>query len=323
MPVKEPPYEQAPSVHAPVAARPVRVAVRWTLVVLALAFAGPSSPVGRAEGRAPAGPAYNVTPVQGPSWLNRLGLSHRGSSMGRMGQMGVNPSSAAASAWGRSSFPESLERPFTLSGADLYRLDCQACHNVGGIGLPPEIRSLIDPVRATSPAAIREQMAKRGVTLDAATLKQMTSQAEAAVRERLQKGGEKMPPFRHLEGVEVEALLSYLKSLAGVPGASEKQIRITEPAVRVGEHLVKGTCLICHDATGPGRDAIAAAPGLVPSLASFLEQDPVATVVRKAREGAPAPGMMGKRGEMPVLSYLTPEELDAAYLYLMAYPPRP
>jgi mono/diheme cytochrome c family protein len=302
---------------------PVRLAARWTVVVLALSFAGPSGPFGLAEARAATGAAYTVTPVEGPSWLKRLGLTHRGSSMGQMGQMGLSPSSTAASAWGRSSFPESLEKPFTLSGADLYRLDCQACHNIGGIGLPPEIHSLIDPVRATSPAVIREQMAKRGVTLDAATLKQMTSQAEAAVRERLQKGGEKMPPFRHLEGVEVEALLNYLKSLAGVPGANEKQIRMTEPAVRVGEHLVKGTCLICHDATGPGRDAIAATPGLVPSLASFLEQDPVATMVRKAREGAPAPGMIGKRGEMPVLSYLTPEELDAAYVYLIAYPPRP
>ena len=242
--------------------------------------------------------------------------------MGQMGQMGPIPSSAA-STWGRSSFPESLERPFTLSGADLYRLDCQACHNIGGIGLPPEIHSLIDPVRATSPAVIREQMAKRGVTLDAPMLKQMTSQATAAIRERLHKGGEKMPPFPHLEGVEVEALLSYLRSLAGVPGANERQVRITEPALRVGEHLVKGTCVICHDATGPGRDAIATTPGLVPSLASFLEQDPVATVVRKAREGAPAPGMIGKRGEMPVLSYLTREELEAAYLYLIAYPPRP
>jgi mono/diheme cytochrome c family protein len=300
---------------------PVRLAARWTVVVLALSCPGPSGPAGLGEARAAA--AYNVTPVEGPSWLKRLGLSHRGSSMGQMGQMGAIPSSTAASAWGRSSFPESLERPFTLSGADLYRLDCQACHNVGGIGLPPEIRSLIDPVRATSPAVIREQMAKRGVTLGAAQLKQMASQAEAALRERLQKGGEKMPAFRHLEGVEVEALLNYLKSLAGVPGANEKQMRITEPAVRVGEHVVKGTCLICHDATGPGRDAIAATPGLVPSLASFLEQDPVATVVRKAREGAPAPGMIGKRGEMPVLSYLTPEELDAAYLYLVVYPPRP
>lgn len=126
-----------------------------------------------------------------------------------------------------------------------------------------------------------------------------------------------------MQGREVKALLAYLKSLAGVPGAGERQVQLTEPAARVGEHLVKGTCFICHDATGPGRDTMAASPGLVPSLASFLDQEPVNIVVRKVREGAPAPGMPGLRGEMPVYSYLTAEEVSAAYIYLMTYPPHP
>jgi mono/diheme cytochrome c family protein len=266
----------------------------------------------------------DVTPVEGPSLLTRLRLSRQQSALGNMAAIGVRPSSDTSSAWGTSSVPESLRRPFTLSGADLYRLNCQSCHNVEGIGLPPEIRSLIDPVRATSPLVIKEQMAKRGLTLDPATIKQMTSQAEASLRERLQKGGERMPAFRHLNGAEVEALLAYLQSLAGVPGAKAKQRQITEPVVRVGEHLVKGTCFICHDATGPGKDAMPQSPDLVPSLASFLDQEPVSVVVRKVIAGAPAPGpsMMGKRGDMPVFSYLTREEVTAAYIYLTAYPPR-
>ncbi len=132
-----------------------------------------------------------------------------------------------------------------------------------------------------------------------------------------------MPPFRHLRGSEVRALLTYLRTLAGIPGASDRQVQLTEPAARVGEHLVKGTCFICHDATGPGRDAITASSGVVPSLASFLDQEPVNVVVHKVREGAPAPGMLGLRGEMPVFSYLTAEEVSAAYIYLMTYPPRP
>jgi mono/diheme cytochrome c family protein len=270
------------------------------------------------------GADYAVTPVEGPSLLTRLRLSRQQSALGNMAAIGVRPSSANSSAWGTSSVPESLERPFTLTGADLYRLNCQSCHNVEGIGLPPEIRSLIDPVRATSPLVIQEQMAKRGLTLDPAAIKLMTSQAEASLRERLQKGGEKMPAFQHLNGAEVEALLAYLQSLAGVPGAKAKQRRITEPVVRVGEHLVKGTCFICHDATGPGREAMAQSPELVPSLASFLEQQPVRVAVRKVLEGAPAPvpGMLGRRGEMPVFSYLTKEEVTAAYIYLTVYPPR-
>jgi mono/diheme cytochrome c family protein len=202
-------------------------------------------------------------------------------------------------------------------------MNCQSCHNVGGIGSPPEIRSLIDPVRATSAALVRTQMARGGQRPDDATVTQMTAQAEASLRARLEKGGEKMPPFPHLRAAEVEALLSYLRSLAGMPGASARQARITEPVVRVGELLVKGTCFICHDATGPGSGATSSAPELIPSLASFLEQKSVAAVVHKVREGAPVPGMIGGRGEMPVFSYFTSEEVSAAYIYLMTYPPRP
>jgi len=290
----------------------------WRLLAGTLLSCLAVAAAGAASKKPPAVPDV-VSAVEGLSWLKRLGLTHQMSSMGKMGAMGERPSSAATP--GGPSGAQSLQGSFTLSGADLYRLDCQACHNTGGGGLPPEIRSLIDPLRATSPVALRQQMAKRGVTLDDATVRQMTSQAEAAVRERLLKGGERMPPFRHLQGVEVDALLVYLKSLAGIAGAKEHQIQVTESPLRVGEHLVKGTCFICHDATGPGRDAIEGSPGLVPSLASLLEQDPLAVVVRKARDGAPAPGMQGKRGEMPVLSYLTAEEITAAYMYLAAYPP--
>jgi hypothetical protein len=49
----------------------------------------------------------------------------------------------------------------------------------------------------------------------------------------------------------------------------------------------------------------------------------VAAVVHKVREGAPVPGMAGSRGEMPVFSYFTAEEVSAAYIYLITYPPRP
>ena len=274
---------------------------------------------GVASARAPSPVPLPITPVGGQSWLKRLGLTHQMSSMGKMGAMGDVPSSAGAPG----AAAEPLGADFLLTGADLYRIDCQSCHNRGGGGLPPEVRSLHDPIRATSPVALREQMARRGVRLDDVTVSQMTAQADAAFRDRLRKGGEKMPPFSHLQAREVDALLVYLKSLAGVPGAAERQIEVTESPLRVGEHLVKGTCFICHDATGPGRDAIAGSPGLVPSLASLLEQDPVAVVVRKVRQGAPAPGMAGNRGEMPVLSYLTAEEVTAAYIYLATYPPAP
>jgi mono/diheme cytochrome c family protein len=242
---------------------------------------------------------FDIKPVEGPSWLKRLGLPRQKTAMGQMGHTGAGRSPAGSSSWGQSSFPQALGRPFTITGADLYRMSCESCHGAGGTGAPPEIRSL---VRATSSG-------------------RRAARAEASLRERLHNGGQRMPPFRHLRRSEVDALLAYLRGLAGVPGAGT-QVRLTEPVARVGEHVVKGTCFICHDATGPGRDAMATSPGLMPSLASFLDQ-PVNFVVRKVREGAPAAGMIGLRGEMPVYPYLTAEEVKAAYIYLMTYPPAP
>ena len=76
-----------------------------------------------------------------------------------------------------------------------------------------------------------------------------------------------MPPFRHLAPEEVAALRAYLEELAGVPGAQRKQIWLSEPAGRVGEHLVKGTCHICHEASGPGLAVGVAMRESIPSLA--------------------------------------------------------
>ena len=80
-----------------------------------------------------------VTPVAGPSWLNRLGLRYSETSLGRSGATYGPPHTAttvsarrgAVGGWtaGRT------ER------ADLYRLNCQSCHRAEGTGSPPEIKS--------------------------------------------------------------------------------------------------------------------------------------------------------------------------------------
>lgn len=261
-----------------------------------------------------------ITPVEGDSWLRHLGIPFIASNMGRVANWGPSPSSAPSQ-------PSSGEGPdgdFLLSGADLYRLNCQSCHKADGSGVPPEINSLIGPVQATSPVMIRAQMKQRGIELDAKTVSKLVSQAEAALRTRLQNGGEKMPPFRHLAQEEVAALLAYLEELVGVPGAKRKQIWLSEPAGRVGEHLVKGTCHICHEASGPGLAVGVAMKESIPSLASLpIERFPY-EVIRKVREGIsrPTPMMTSNHGQMPIFSDLTPEEVAAAYAYLVRYPPR-
>jgi mono/diheme cytochrome c family protein len=132
-----------------------------------------------------------------------------------------------------------------------------------------------------------------------------------------------MPPFRHLAKEEVEALQAYLEVLAGVPGAEQRQIQLSESATRVGELLVKGTCHICHEASGPGLAVGVAMTASIPSLASLPVDRFPYEVTRKVREGIsrPTPMMLSNRGQMPIFGDVTPEEVAAAYAYLVRYPP--
>lgn len=262
---------------------------------------------------------YPITPVQGEAWIKHLGLTVTGSPLGRVGRWGANKKAPQ---------PKVTEKregdTFILTGADLYRLDCRACHGPNGEGAPPVINSVIGPARASSAIAVRNDMKKRGFPINEAMAKQLALQGEKAIRHRLKFGGTKMPAFAHLQGVEVDALLAYLHELAGVPGADKEQMVMSEPTVRVGEHLVKGTCHTCHDSTGPGSGLQpVATPGHVPSLASLMRDRSVDEVVRKVLKGTPIPEKAAQRGEMPVFRYLTRDDIIAVYDYLATYPPKP
>ncbi len=300
-------------------------------LLFAVSVARPSaqSAPGRMAQRAPSGPprsiAFRVTPVAGESWLNHLRISFDTTSMGRMGQNTPPPALRYEPKWNQLAGAEDLNERFILSGSDLYRLDCESCHQPDGRGSPPEIHSLIEPIQATSAAALEERMKRAGRPITAAMAREMAAGGEAAVRNRLLHGGEKMPPFEHLQGDEVEALLAFLRELAGVPGAESQQIRVAEPYTRVGEHLVKGTCHICHSSTGPGTNPQALLRNVLPSLASFPREKTFVQVMQKVRQGTPiAEGPVNQLsgGRMPVFSYLTDDEVAAAYLYLIIYPPR-
>jgi len=295
--------------------------------------------------------APKVTPVQGPSWLKRLGLSLRQTRMGQMGGTQSAPRSQLvepeSSPGGepepsflsqlagivrqifsvfrsdRNAYTDLLNKTFVLRGADLYRLNCQSCHGPDGRGAPPEIKSLLDPVRGASPALVQKKMEERGRPIDLEFARELATGAEATLRQRLEQGGETMPAFPHLRGDEVEALLDYLKELAGVPASERRDLRVTQSVARVGEHLVKGTCHICHDATGPGGGHMAMMRGIIPSLASFPKQNSIQQVVRQVKLGSSRMMLMMRGDTMPAFPYLTEEEIAAAYLYLMEYPPKP
>jgi mono/diheme cytochrome c family protein len=285
------------------------------LPLLAAADAGCTGDRSVADGQVMRAEA--ITPASGRSWLHHLGLSLEETRMGQAGGGGAPPDRA------RNEPSPDSRQPFAVSGEDLYRLDCRACHGPDGTGAPPEVNSLIQPVEGTSPTLLEQRMKQRGRTLPPAFIATLTAQAEQTIGDRLQHGGQKMPAFSYLKGNEVNVLLGYLKTLAKVPDAPVAASELREPAALVGEHLVKGTCHICHDATGPGMAMMMSRN--IPSLASLPEQWTLAAVEGKVIYGrSPMGGMMGMmtRARMPVFSYLTGQEVGAAYLYLRLYAPR-
>ena len=261
-----------------------------------------------------------ITPVQGPSTLHHLGLTIEQSSMGWAGQW--SPPSTATESGVRS---EPAGGPFVLAGADLYRISCRACHKADGTGNPPEINSILGPVRSASVQWMTADMKERGRNLGAGFIKQLTTATEADLRTRLRKGGHNMPSFEQISEQEYGVLRPYLDQLAGVPATKPEGRTIVEPADRVGELVVKGTCHICHDATQPNQQPTTVLSGVIPALASFPSGKTGGDFVHKVKAGAQIPlsaGGVMSRGRMPVFDYLTEPEVAAAYSYLMTYRPR-
>jgi len=265
-----------------------------------------------------------ITPVEGPSTLHHLGLTIEQSSMGWAGQWSA-PFSAQQSAEEDRVRSEPAGGPFVVTGADLYRISCRACHKAAGTGAPPEIHSLVGPVQSASFEWMTADMKARGRDLGAAFVRQLTTATEADLRTRLRQGGHNMPSSGQISDQEYAILRPYLNQLAGVANANTDRRSIAEPSERVGELLIKGTCHICHDATEVAERPTTVLSGVIPALASFPARKTAGDFVHKVKVGAPVPlsaGGVMSRGRMPVFDYLTEAEVAAAYSYLMKYPPR-
>lgn len=267
------------------------------------------------------------TAVAGESWLNHLHRSFDETSMGKTGQLG--PASAIPTQefvrW-QMSLAEPASEAVTLHGSDLYRMNCRGCHGEDGMGAAPEINSLINPVRATSVAAIIERMKAVGMDMSTADARKLAQQSKGMLLDRLQHGGQDMPAFPHLRGAEVDSLVAYLRQLAGVRGTEQEQIALRESRVRVGEYIVKSTCHVCHSAFGPNPSPDQLYQGAIPPLNALAQRTSRAEFVRKVTHGAPV--LMGSppellRGRMPVFYYLSEDEAADVYLYLTRYPPYP
>jgi hypothetical protein len=137
-------------------------------------------------------PAQNlpVTDVEGESWLDHLARNFNDTSMGKTGRLGPPPDEFAGD--GPHMHTELLlaraPQTVTLHGADLYRLNCQGCHGESGLGAPPEINSVVGPVRATSVTLVMQRMKDVGMDITPANASEMAHQSRKALLVRLHKG---------------------------------------------------------------------------------------------------------------------------------------
>ena len=297
---------------------------RLVRVILGLSCAVTAGlpPAARGAGMPPAreGPEGKSSPVSGVSWVHHLRVDLEKTSLGGTGGWG-----GAAPVASPGSLPArgAVDGTFLLTGRDLYRLSCQSCHREDGSGAPPEILPVTALARATSRQFFRDKMKERGLPVDEGQLAQNAAQAEASLRNRILKGGEKMPPFPQLDRAETESVIAYVKELSGVPEAGPPRPALRVPVARVGELLVKGTCHVCHDAAATPTTAFEYRVGYgePPPLSFLTAQRTPPQVIRKVREGLIEPSVTASRGRMPVFEYLSPQEVTAAYLYLLLEPP--
>jgi mono/diheme cytochrome c family protein len=211
-----------------------------------------------------------------------------------------------------------------LTGADLYRLNCQACHGLTGAGAPPEVKSAVDPIRGVPLDVLRKQLKSQHQPEDQAAARAAPGRVRAGILLRMHQGGQRMPSREHLTDVELGLIFDYLTALAADRPAAATRPETANWA-QLGQHVVKGTCHICHDAVGPRPADKAMVAGAIPSLASLMSAQSVADFVVKARTGAPValPSLgFAHRGRMPVFDYLKDQEIAAAYMYLASHPPQ-
>lgn len=247
----------------------------------------------------------SVAPVVGPSWLTRRGVPYDRTNLGAATRDALTGDRRILAP----QQPLATLPTLVLDGAALYRLNCLACHREKDPGAPLVPPSILQPVEGSSLTLIRQRLQQ-----DA-----MRANLPALIRH----GNILMPAREHLADDDLETLLVYVTLPAG-PGQGAQRSRRVRSWARLGEHVVKGTCHICHDAIGPRPSPGRAQQGEIPSLEALLAMKSVTEFVSKARSGLPVmagePGLF-HAGRMPTFDYLRDEEIAAAYLYLARYPP--
>ena len=157
-----------------------------------------------------------VTPVTGPSWLNLLGVRYSDTTLGRSAATYAAPPGERAAR--PTPLPLAVGQPVVLSGADLYRLNCQACHRAEGTGSPPEIKAVLGLVQGTSLEIVRQQLRQQGRANAQSAARAQSAKARLALHDRVQKGGQRMPPLAHLQDADFDSLVRLLDAACRNPG---------------------------------------------------------------------------------------------------------
>src|SRR4029077_16323371 len=113
-------------------------------------------------------------------------------------------------------------------------MNCEGCHGESGLGAPPEIASIINPVRSTSVALVMQRMKSVGADVSRAQATELAGQSKTALLQRIHNGGQDMPSFSYLNDFEVQSLVAYLNLLAGGPNPAARQAPLFESPATVG-----------------------------------------------------------------------------------------
>ena len=130
--------------------------------------------------------ATTVTPVAGPSWIHHLGLPYGETTLGRSAATYGPPAEERP---GATAMPLGVGQPVVLTGADLYRLNCQACHRAEGTGSPPEIKSVLGAVAGSSAEFVRRQLRQQGITGAVSAAREQASRARSDLTTGLNAAG--------------------------------------------------------------------------------------------------------------------------------------
>ncbi|MCP4409402.1 MAG: c-type cytochrome [Gammaproteobacteria bacterium] len=177
-------------------------------------------------------------------------------------------------------------------GKDLFKQNCEVCHQADAIGKPGFAPSLTNPE-----------------LLAAASDKFLLS----TIRDGRQGTG--MPPFKHLGRKKIKAMVTYLRSHTSLPNKSaavDAQPR-AHGDPRLGKIWFDQICSTCHGVKGDGYDA--GGTGTAIGTAGFLNKATDGFIRTTIEEGRSNTRMLGFRGPA-AMAALSDREIDDIIVYM-------